>query len=66
MCSEKNGKQENAACCNPEEFKGMSEIMGKCFSGENTSCDPSAMKESMKQKGCCASKTEKTETDCCG
>ncbi len=65
MCSEKNGKKENAACCNPEEFKGMSEMMEKCISGENTSTDHSAMMESMKKKGCCAPKTEKTKEGCC-
>jgi hypothetical protein len=66
MCSEKNGKQENAACCNPEEFKGMSEMMEKCFSGENTSLDCSAMMESMKKKCCCTPEREEKETGCCG
>ncbi len=66
MCSEKNRKEENSACCNPEEFKEMSEMMEKCFSGENTSFKCSAMMEAMKNKGCCASKTAKTETGCCG
>ncbi len=66
MCSEKNGKQENAACCNSKEFKEMSEMMKKCFSGEKTSVDCSAMMESMKKKGCCSTKTDKSETGCCG
>lgn len=61
MSSESNRKKENAACCDPGDFRGMSEMMGKCFSGENTSFNCSAIMESMKKKGCCASKTEKTE-----
>jgi hypothetical protein len=36
MCSEYNQKKEDATCCDPGDFQGMSEMMGKCFSGENT------------------------------
>jgi hypothetical protein len=66
MCSEENGKKEDEACCNPEEFKGMSEMMEKCFSGKKTSSDCSDMMDSMKKKGCCTPKTEKKVTGCCG
>ncbi len=45
MSSETN-KKKNAACCDSGDFQGMSEMMSKCFSGENTSFDCSAMMES--------------------
>ena len=66
MCSEENGKKEDASCCNPEEFKGMSEMMGRCLSGDQTHDDCSAMMESMKKKGSCTPKTEQKVTGCCG
>ena len=59
-------------CCDPKSFKGMSEMMKKCFSGEG-SFDCKAMMETMTDQACCGPETEKaskdrskkTESSCC-
>jgi hypothetical protein len=58
MCSETKEKKENATCCDPKFFKGLTEMMNKCFTNQNGPHDCSAIMESMKKGGCCSSATE--------
>jgi hypothetical protein len=58
MCSETKEKKENATCCDPKFFKGLTEMMNKCFTNQNGPHDCSAIMESMKKGGCCSPATE--------
>jgi hypothetical protein len=66
MCSEKKEKKENAACCDPEYFKCMSEMMNKCFTSQSGTHDCSAIMESMKSGGCCSPASEEKKKESCG
>jgi hypothetical protein len=59
-----NGKKDKAAGtdfgCNPKDFKGMFEMMGKCCNGQDGFPDCTAMMKSMMQN-CCEPKTENTK-----
>ncbi len=48
--------------CNPEDFKGMFEMMGKCCNTQDGFPDCSAMMKSMMQN-CCGPKTDNIKTD---
>jgi hypothetical protein len=63
MSTESKEKKESAACCDPKEFKGMSEMMKKCCSGQSRFNDCSAMMETMKNQSCCSPTIEKATTD---
>jgi hypothetical protein len=68
---EKENKDE-AGCCNPENFKNMFEMMGKCRTGKS-GFDCSSMMEAMRSEFCCGSEAEKaasssdkeTKRSCC-
>jgi hypothetical protein len=65
MCSEESKeKKDEETCCNPENFKGMFEMMSKCFKGEGNFDCSTIMKE-MKNQSCCGPKEEDTKTGCC-
>lgn len=65
-------KKDGAGCCGPENFKGMSEMMGKIRSGKG-GFDCSSMMEAIKRRSCCGPEAEKaaggrgkeTKNSCC-
>lgn len=79
MCAETKEKKENAACCDPQEFQGMFERMGQCFSGQNMPFCSDMMK-AMKKNMCSqtmsgdlsatedasAENQKETKKTCCG
>jgi hypothetical protein len=65
MCSETNNENKNeGACCNPEHFQSMFEMMNKCFKGEGN-FDCSSIMKAMKNQSCCGSTEEDKKTGCC-
>ena len=59
-------KGTDFGCCNPENFKKMSEMMSKCFPNQGDATDFSAMKESMMKnmmEMCFPPKTTDTKED---
>ncbi len=69
MQTKDNGAKANGTdfgCCNPENFKKMFEMMGKCFLGQGDATDFSAMKGDMMKKMmemCCPPKTADTKEE---
>jgi hypothetical protein len=62
----KTNKKDKAAGidfgCNPEDFKGMFEMMGKCCASRDRVPDRSAMMKTM-MESFCGPKTDNTKTD---
>jgi hypothetical protein len=48
--------------CNPEDFKGMFEMMGKCCASRDGVLDCSAMMKTM-MESCCGPKTDNIKAD---
>jgi hypothetical protein len=65
MSTESKENKESAACCDPKEFKGMFEMMNKCFISQSGAHDCSAIMESIKKGGCCSPATEKKKKKSC-
>lgn len=70
MCAEETkDKKDKTTCtdfgCNPENFKGMFEMMNKCFTGQSGAHNCSAIMESMKKGDCCSQATEEKKKESC-
>lgn len=65
MSTESTEKKESTACCDPKEFKGVFEMMSKCFTGQSGTRNCSAVMESMMKSGCCGPATEEKKKEGC-
>jgi hypothetical protein len=65
MCTEKlKGNKDESACCSAEQFKGMFEMMSKCFTGDTGLTNFTEIMERMK-KTCCGPKKEDAKSEGC-